>query len=1206
MIRTSWLKTIQKTLTHRTVGRSLRSGGWRNHKSFAVDVSRLETRTLLAATMPEASAPETVTGPAVELPAAETKVLLPNAPNSASFQAIGLQDQFNAFGTGSIPPDSMGAVGPNHFVEMINSSVAIYSKSGSLLSHVSLDSFFTNAGQGVTPANGTFDPRILYDQMSGRWFATAMETGVVAGKDNDIILAVSDTSDPTGSWKLYRIDVGITTGSDSFFTDYSTLGVDENGVYFGMTEFQDVGDNGSTDGSFAKIAVTPKASLIAGSPSLSTITQFSNITDMFSSPQPATNFADIAATDPFFFVSSSTTVFGNVNYRTVTWSGNTPTLSSTSAAATPAYANPINAPASGSTTAVNVGDDRLMMATVRNGHLWTTRGIGVNSSGTSSSADRTGVEWVDFNISSSTLSLSQSGRIFDNAASTPRFYYYPSLAVNGQGHMRIGFSGSNANEFVGAYSSGRLATDASGTTTAPTLIKAGEASYTRTDNSGRNRWGDYSFTSVDPTDDMTVWTLQEYAESNGTNAWGTWVSTIAAPTPTLNNPGASANQGASSVTLNLTGANFFDPGMAFPNHLDVQLQGGATNGITINSVTFNSATSATVNYSISAGASTGSRNIVLTNPDGQTVTVTNGLTINGAVNTAPALGGAVANQPVNDDATITPFATLTVTDPDTQAMSAIVQVTNGTIRGDLTAASTVGWSRSVVGNNFVYARTFSVGANIGATVQTAIRALVFQPRSNALTPPATETTSFSVTVTDGVATPVTNSSTTVVATSVNDAPVIASLNPNQFADDNLAINPFALTTLIDPDNQNMFARVTIFNGVVRGDFTVASRTGWTRSVVGNNIVYERFYNPTPNVGDTVQAALQTLVFQPRTDAIKPGTSELTDITLFVNDGTANASATTRLQTFSINDNPLIDGASPNVAVNDNATVNPFSTLTVSDPDNQDKLAKITVLNGVARGDFTNAVSSGWTRSVLGNNISYVRFFGATANSGAAVQAAYRALIFQPRANAIKPGTTEATDFLVSVSDGVASPVSDSNTRVTTTSVNNAPFVGGAVAGQTINDNQTKAVFSTLTVTDVDTQDLLATVRITNGTNRGDFTAGTSAGWTRTTSGSDIVYSRYFALTTNVGAAAQAAIRALVFQPRTNVPIGTSETTTFTVTAKDGSNASATNSSTTVITTGVAPRVGLTAILESDITTLVLPTVEKPSTSPLNRLVKKAR
>ncbi len=442
------------------------------------------------------------------------------------------------------------------------------------------------------------------------------------------------------------------------------------------------------------------------------------------------------------------------------------------------------------------------------------------------------------------------------------------------------------------------------------------------------------------------------------------------------------------------------------------------------------------------------------------------------------------------------------------------------------------------------------------------------------------------------------------ANSSNNVPTIGNAVANQPVNDNASISPFSTLTVTDPDNQNMFARVTILNGGVRGDFTQASATGWTRSTVGNDIIYTRFFNPAANIGATVQAAIRAFVFRPRNNAIKPNTTETTAFTIYVTDGingVTNSAAS--VITTSVNNAPSIGGTNTSVSVNDNATINPFPSLTVTDADNQEMLISVTILNGLFRGDFTNATSSGWAvRYTTGNDITYKRYFGPGPNVGATAQAAFRALTFQPRTNAIKPGTTEATAFQVTVSDGVAPAVLGTGMLVTSTSVNDAPVIGGAVANQAMNDNITKAVFITMTVTDPDLQETLARVTITNGVNRGDFTPASSAGWTRTVSSANIVYTRYFNPAANIGGTVQTAIRALVFQPRANVPIGTNETTTFTVFVNDGL-ANVTNSTTSVVTTGVAPRlappspIAAPVFLERDITTVVLPSLKKAATNP---------
>jgi hypothetical protein len=554
------------------------------------------------------------------------------------FAGVSLTDEFN-LGSGFIPPDTTGAIGPNHFVEIINGAAAVYNRStGARISLVSADTFFNIPG-GVFPHGGSFDPRLLYDRRSGRWFACALDFGNDQFNHNgQICLAVSRTSDPTGVWDKYAFTAGIATA----FTDYETLGVDDNGVYFGSVDFLDAG------GVVARIFTTRKSTLLAGSPTLSTVTKFSP-GGMYSTPMPATNLDAVGATAPFFFVASSNSVWGNINWAKVTWSGTTPSLSGTSAVSTATIAQPPAAPSSGSGTPIDSGDIRLQGAMIRNNRLWTCRTVGVNSTGTSTNATRSGCEWSELDVSSGSPTLVQQGRIFDPGA-TPRFYFSPSISVSGQGHATITFCGVKSTEFVSAYFAQRLQSDAAGVMGAITSIKAGGAAYTQLDGGGRNRWGDYALASVDPNDDMSIWTIQEYA-LNTANRWGTWIMQATAPAPTLNNPNGSGSPGSIGVVLNLTGTGFYDPGAGFSNRLAVQLLGGATNGISNYAVTYNSPTSATVTFNIAANASAGARDVKLTNPDGQSVTVVGGFTVNSG-NLAPnADAGPDQNASVAADGT---------------------------------------------------------------------------------------------------------------------------------------------------------------------------------------------------------------------------------------------------------------------------------------------------------------------------------------------------------------------------------------------------------------------------------------------------------------------------------------------------------------------------------------------------------------------------
>jgi len=111
------------------------------------------------------------------------------------------------------------------------------------------------------------------------------------------------------------------------------------------------------------------------------------------------------------------------------------------------------------------------------------------------------------------LSLADHSRIFDSSPSdNPWYYYFPSIMVNRAGEMVAGFSGSTATNYMSALYSWRLS---NGVNNTPTVYQAG--TYLTS-----SRAGDYSATTLDPTDDCTFWTVQQYGNNfNGIVSWGT-------------------------------------------------------------------------------------------------------------------------------------------------------------------------------------------------------------------------------------------------------------------------------------------------------------------------------------------------------------------------------------------------------------------------------------------------------------------------------------------------------------------------------------------------------------------------------------------------------------------------------------------------------------------------------------------------------------
>src|ERR1041385_1566888 len=159
-----------------------------------------------------------------------------------------------------IPPDPVGAVGPNHYVEMVNSSFAVYSKTGTKLS-------------GPTDINALFqslptsapcrlyndgDPVVVYDHLADRWVLSQFAVNGGSGPF-DQCMAISATSDPTGSYFVYDFP-----RSATIFHDYPKLGVWPDGYYLTTNEFDSTNNNLFVG---AGAAVMERDKMLAGDPS---------------------------------------------------------------------------------------------------------------------------------------------------------------------------------------------------------------------------------------------------------------------------------------------------------------------------------------------------------------------------------------------------------------------------------------------------------------------------------------------------------------------------------------------------------------------------------------------------------------------------------------------------------------------------------------------------------------------------------------------------------------------------------------------------------------------------------------------------------------------------------------------------------------------------------------------------------------------------
>jgi len=126
---------------------------------------------------------------------------------------------------GFYPPDTEGSTGINHFVEITNSHLDIYLKAnGTRVKSVSLASFLGYFTKAV------FDPRVIYDSTWNRWVIT-VDAFPESSTVQRYFIAISTTSDPTGSFLIYSVNSSQFTGANNFF-DFPQVGMDQDAVLF--------------------------------------------------------------------------------------------------------------------------------------------------------------------------------------------------------------------------------------------------------------------------------------------------------------------------------------------------------------------------------------------------------------------------------------------------------------------------------------------------------------------------------------------------------------------------------------------------------------------------------------------------------------------------------------------------------------------------------------------------------------------------------------------------------------------------------------------------------------------------------------------------------------------------------------------------------------------------------------------------------------
>jgi hypothetical protein len=428
-----------------------------------------------------------------------------------------------------VPPDTIGDVGPAHYVQWVNLSLAIWDKSGNLLyGPVSGRTLWSGFG-GICETNDNGDPVVLYDALADRWLASQLAFDW-PGNFHQCI-AVSVTGDPTGAWYRYDFPWSPTT-----LNDYPKFAAWTDAYYMAVNQFDGVSQ--AWRGQAA--AAFERERMLSGEPARMVAFDLYGVNPDYGGQLPADLDGPIPppAGASAWFVEVDDDAWGWPGDRLQLWKfhvdwadtsrstfgagGHPDAVIDLTSAGFPfdsnlcGYARScIPLPEGGRADALS---DRLMWR-VAYRNFGSHQSLTANHTVDVDGLDHAGVRWYEIRGLDTALPfVVQAGTVAPDADHR----WMGSLAMDGAGDMALGYSIASGTTYPSVRCAGRVASDPLGTMPrTETALVTGSGSQT-----GAARWGDYSAMSVDPADDCTFWYTQEYYAASSPYGWRTRIGSF--------------------------------------------------------------------------------------------------------------------------------------------------------------------------------------------------------------------------------------------------------------------------------------------------------------------------------------------------------------------------------------------------------------------------------------------------------------------------------------------------------------------------------------------------------------------------------------------------------------------------------------------------------------------------------------------------------
>lgn len=411
--------------------------------------------------------------------------------------------------TGASPPDTVGAVGPDHYVQMVNTVFSVYDKMGTLLAGPSSINSLWDGFGGNCEAQNAGDPMVLYDALADRWLLSQFAGPAIQ------CVAISQTGDPiSGGYFLYAFSL-------PQFPDYPKFGVWPDGYYMGAN-------------SNPKVFAMDRASMLAGQ--AAGIISFTVSSPGFHSailPSDLDGTTLPPAGAPNTFYRHADSVFGGSDrIETFAFAADFDTPANST------FTGPAQLNTDSFTSLCNFSFDCVRQPSVgqrldsitewpmfrlayRN--FGTHESLVVNNA-VNAGSNQAAVRWYELRKSGANpWAIHQQGTYAPDSDSR----WMASMAMDREGNIAMGYSVSSTTVSPSLRYTGRLDGDLPlGTMTqGEATAIAGSGSQT-----GSNRWGDYSALTVDPEDDCTFWFTSLYQPASSGVSWRTRIFSFRFPT----------------------------------------------------------------------------------------------------------------------------------------------------------------------------------------------------------------------------------------------------------------------------------------------------------------------------------------------------------------------------------------------------------------------------------------------------------------------------------------------------------------------------------------------------------------------------------------------------------------------------------------------------------------------------------------------------